>query len=96
MTSGFFLHRASIIIQELLFLMVLVNLIFVSIKCNTIENTLFHSEQIGAAAAKSPQTSSSYDKKHYCSTRKITQLTPTLVPLILNILSVVAYADYRL
>jgi len=45
--------------------MVLANLIFVlwvkryvSIKCNTIKNTLFHSEQIGAAGAKSPQTSS--------------------------------------
>ena len=29
-----------------------------SIKCNTIENTLFHSEQIGSTGAKSLQTSS--------------------------------------
>ena len=36
---------------------------YVGIKCNKIENTLFHSEQIGAAGAKSPQTSS-YEKHH--------------------------------
>jgi len=51
------------VLQELLFLMGLANLIFIfwvkrcaSVKCNAIENTL--SEQIGAARAKSPQTSS--------------------------------------
>ena len=53
-----------VVLQELLLLMVLANLIFIlwmkkyaSIKCNTIENTLFHSEQISAAGAKSPKTS---------------------------------------
>ena len=96
------------VLQELLFAMVLTNLIFilwvkryVSIKCNTIENTLFRSEQIGAAGAKSPQTSS-YDSNHRrqsnwclslaqnskwkCSRKEIyIQQTPTHHDLICNL-----------